>query len=453
MRTTFALLMLAAAAVAAPPPPPVLAPDLAKPIELALPSPPDEAVLAGNGRYIAFVCPDAKQVAVVDVTAGAIAKGIPFTDDDVRVVGTLSRLFVYTPRSRSFQGYKVGAFEEDGKPKFLPAAAPNEAVGSLVAAPGVDGLVIMQFPRAKLTAGFGIFQPKPGFGALTWSHFGPRNAWGPAELRISHTGTLLVGWGGGYAGLEAAVIRGVRADVWEDQYKFGPVRWAMPSADGQYVYLANGHLTRTMTFAGGQKKDQAYTFPGVDPGFYLTVPTEAAQVGEPALTREAKRNSHGSGPLPEVTLYAADNQKVTTIKADTLAVATDLPPEKRVFFYSAANMLVTVGGPKKTTVKLERLSVKDELDRAGGDYLLVASAPTTATRNSKFTYPLVVLSKKGGVTAKLDRGPPGMKVAGTTLTWEVPFEFKDRYASFQVSVSDASGKSVIHLGQLVILSP
>ncbi|QEL14218.1 hypothetical protein [Limnoglobus roseus] len=451
MSTSLPLLLLLAAGSSAAPPP-VKSPDLAKPIELMLPSAPDDAVLAGNGQYIAFTCPEAKQIAVVDVTAGTIAKTIPFTEEDVRTVGTLSRLFVYTPRARSFQGYKVGKFEEDDKPKFLPATAPNEGIGSLVAAPGVDGLVILQFPKAKLTAGFGIFQPKPGFGALNWSHFGPTNAWGPVELRISHTGTLLVGWGGGYAGLEAAVIRGVRADVWEDQYKYGPVPWAMPSADGQYIYLSAGQLTRTMTFAGGQKKDQPYTFPAVDPGFYLTAPASEA-LAEGKGDRPVTRNSHGSGAMREVTLYTADNQQVVSVKADVLNVKMDLPPEKRVFFYNAASMLVRVGGPKKTTVKLERLSLKDELDKAGGDYLVVASAPTTATRNNKFTYPLTVLSKKGGVTAKLDRGPAGMKVSGTTLTWDVPFGFKDRYASFQVSVSDASGKTVLHLGQLVILNP
>lgn len=456
MRTSLLLLLLFAAAASAAPPPAVTAPDLAKPIDLTLPSAPDDAVLAGNGRYIAFTCPEAKQIAVVDVTAGTVAKTIPITEDDVRIAGTLSRLFVYAPRGRGFQGYKVGKFDEDGKPKFLPAAAPKEGVGCVLAAPSVDGPIVLQFPKSKLTAGFAIFLPKPTFGALAWRHFGPQNAWGPQDLRLSNSGTLLVGWGGGYAGLEAAVIRGGRAEVFDDEYKYGPADWAMPSADGQFIYTPGGQLTRNMTFVGGQKKDEPYTFAGVDPGFFLAAsgrdPLVPPQSADP--DGSPRRNRYGSGSLFDLTLYTADHQKVVGIRDATLDVKmSDLPPEKRVFFYHSASLLATVGGLGKKQVRLQKLDVKAELERAGGDYLVVTSAPPSATRGSTFSYPVGVLSKKGGVTVKLDRGPAGMKVAGTTLKWDVPAEYRNPYAAFQVSVSDASGKTVLHPGQLLVLPP
>ena len=87
------------------------------------------------------------------------------------------------------------------------------------------------------------------------------------------------------------------------------------------------------------------------------------------------------------------------------------------------------------------------------DSEVVASARPTATRSSKFNYPVGLLSKKGGVTLKLDRGLTGLRVNGTSLVWDVPVGSKDRYASFQLGVSDADEKSIIHLGQVVMLDP
>ncbi|CAN5115443.1 hypothetical protein BH11PLA2_BH11PLA2_37760 [soil metagenome] len=434
--------------------PPVAAPDLTKSITLTLPSPPDDAVLASKGRYLAFTCPAAKQIAVVDVTKGEVAKLLPMNEADQRVAGTLTKLFVFSPQSRTMQAYKVDTWAEDGKAKPLPKGMPTDGVGTMVAAPTVDSLIMLQFPKSKSTIGYYPYGTSSVFGALNWKHFGPTNAWGPAEMRLSHNGTLLVGFGGGFAGLEAAILRNNRAEVWDDQYKFGPIDWAMPSADGQFLYTPHGHLTRTMTFIGGQKKDQPFAFATIDSGFYLTSETDALVKHKSSPTNVVPpRNRFTSGKMPKLTLYSADNQKIASVNDDTLDVALDLPPDKRAYFYHFASMLVTVGGADKKTVKLQALNTKAELDKTGGDYLIVASTPTAATRNARYSYPLEVLSKKGGVKVKLDRGHASMKVVGTTLIWDVPGEVKEKEVEFQLSITDASDKKILHTGRIAILSP
>ena len=40
-----------------------------------------------------------------------------------------------------------------------------------------------------------------------WTHWSPSNAYGPLNMRAAPSGNLLVGWGGGWAGLDVATFR------------------------------------------------------------------------------------------------------------------------------------------------------------------------------------------------------------------------------------------------------
>lgn len=328
MRRFAALISLVAAlgSVHSQVPPAVVGPKLGKPIEFELPAPPDDAVLAGNGRFICFTCPAAKRFAIVDVTTAAIAKTIPMTEDDAVVAGTLSRLYVLSQRTRTIQGYKLDSLEADGKSKAFPKGMPAEKFAKAVSAPGTNGAIFLYFPKGKVTGGL-LPAGVPTFGPINWKHFGPNNAWGPAELRVSHAGTLLIGYGGGYAGMESAVIRNNRAEIWDDKFT-GAVEWANPSADGQFIYTAGGHLARNMTFAGGEKKGAPYTFPSVDPGFYFTVPSNAALKDIRGDGDAVRRNARGSDQLPGPILYSSDSQKIAALNVPKPGSCTRSSPGK-----------------------------------------------------------------------------------------------------------------------------
>ena len=100
---------------------------------------------------------------------------------------------------------------------------------------------------------------------------------------------------------------------------------------------------------------------------------------------------------------------------------------------------------------LHRFNLKDRLEKAGTDYLVVASRPPAlARRGVKFSVRPEVLSKKGGVKLKLEAGPDGMAVDGETVTWDVPADAADAEANVILLVSDASGQEVFHTFKLAV---
>ncbi|MBI1917848.1 MAG: hypothetical protein HYS12_24400 [Planctomycetes bacterium] len=74
-----------------------------------------------------------------------------------------------------------------------------------------------------------------------------------------------------------------------------------------------------------------------------------------------------------------------------------------------------------------------------------------AVRGKEYVCPLVVRSKKGGVKAKLEGGPAGMKVLPEgKLVWTVPKDFSEAEVDVILTVSDASGQEVFHSFKLTV---
>jgi hypothetical protein len=87
----------------------------------------------------------------------------------------------------------------------------------------------------------------------------------------------------------------------------------------------------------------------------------------------------------------------------------------------------------------------EQLDKSGGDYLVVLSRPPTAAAGKLFSYRLDIRSRKGGVKAKLESGPPGLQVSQEgQVTWNVPADFKEAEGDVLLTLSDASGQEVFH---------
>jgi len=84
------------------------------------------------------------------------------------------------------------------------------------------------------------------------------------------------------------------------------------------------------------------------------------------------------------------------------------------------------------------------LEKSGVNYLFVASRPPGAEPGKVYKYTVAVKSKKGGVKAKLDAGPEGMKVTEDgTVTWNVPNDFTGG-ESVILTTSDKGGQEVFH---------
>ena len=109
--------------------------------------------------------------------------------------------------------------------------------------------------------------------------------------------------------------------------------------------------------------------------------------------------------------------------------------------------MIVVLPPSNDRLVLTPFDVDAALEKSGIDYLLVTTQPTvTARRGEEYVYPVAVKSKKGGVTYRVDSGPPGLSVSPAgEVRWRVPADFKGTTAEVILTVRDAAGQEAFHV--------
>src|SRR5207247_1931896 len=118
--------------------------------------------------------------------------------------------------------------------------------------------------------------------------------------------------------------------------------------------------------------------------------------------------------------------------------------DRRMLFLPDAKLLVTLPGTRDRLI-LRRLDIMRQLEASGTDYLVVTSPPTcVASQGEMYQHRLVIRSKRGGATCRLEAGPPGMTVtADGQVTWPVPANAEGE-RDVRIMVSDASGQEIEH---------
>ncbi|MGO8752474.1 MAG: protein kinase domain-containing protein [Thermoguttaceae bacterium] len=269
-----------------------------------------------------------------------------------------------------------------------------------------------------------------------WSHWGSRNAYGPLNMRVSPDGTMLIGWGGGWAGCEAATFSG---GLQTGLHGIGPLcalngTFALPSADARYIYTSQGITNRGF---GPLNGPLGSIVPAVEPGYFLSL-------------RPAPRNARTGS---EAAVYTEDRKLLFFLKdLDELQTMAGLPWEKRVYYYPRAGLLVTLGA-EKDRLLLRRVDLLEQLEKSDTDFQVVLSQPPAATAGAAFSYRLDVRSKKGGATVKLESGPPGLTVTPQgQVRWDVPANPAEPEAEVLVTIRDASGAETQHTFTIRILT-
>jgi hypothetical protein len=119
--------------------------------------------------------------------------------------------------------------------------------------------------------------------------------------------------------------------------------------------------------------------------------------------------------------------------------------DKRVHYVPAAKLFVTIPSTYDRLI-LRRCDLDKLLEQSGKDYLFVASEPPAeAVKGRHYAYAPDVKAKRGGVTVKLESGPPGMAVRDDReLTWDVPADFAEGPVDVVLAVKDAAGQEQFH---------
>ena len=276
------------------------------------------------------------------------------------------------------------------------------------------------------------------FKSIAVSNVGGRNDFNVETngfVRASADGQTFAFWrvGGSPQGVATLVIQGNDIRRFSDHYDAGHL---LPSPDGKIIYTARGRYTGECKALDDPRTGHNYInymLPAVHGNYYLGI------------------NLEGGAKAPVNVFLAGDNRPLAR-----LSLLEGLPPgeawgreplglDKRLFFIPEAQVMVTL--PKTNDeIVLHRFDVEKSLEKSGIDYLLVTStAPTTAKRGAVFEYKATARAKKGGLTFKLESGPPGMQVSSDgSVTWSVPEDPDLKEANVIVTVRDAAGQETFH---------
>lgn len=264
---------------------------------------------------------------------------------------------------------------------------------------------------------------------VTWKNWRQGQAWGPEHVRVSADGRAIIGWGGGWAGMEMATVSGVRVENVRPGAGFLGRR-ALLAADASQIFTDNGLVAPTLNAMPADELRGAYLFPSADPRFYLSIA--------------------GQGGGAELRVHGAD-QKVIFRSTESDLVKGGLPPEKRVHLVPVFDVLLAIPQSRDRLV-IRRFNLEEILDKAGALHLFVASTPvTTARRGADYAYQMVVKSKKGDLKYRLEAGPEGMTVSREGLvTWKVPADYDQNESNIIILMADSGGQESHHTFKLAI---
>jgi len=410
---------------------PESAPDLFEPAlnrgraVIHLPTEADEVAPGGAGRYLIAHLKAIHSLAIVDLCNATVAHVIELPSGESHFAAGLWKLFVASDEKNSITRYDLQTAEKE-----LTVMAPDGGVQAMAMGCASVAPVVIASGKKTFLCDPQTLRAQP----MAWQRWGaPGSNWPAPSMRVSADGQTIIAWGGGWAGIELVAVDGL--DV-VDHHEGGsihasavPVRlnWSGSLVFSDRTSVFNRDLTDASIDLDG------YAFGALSPDYVLSL-------------RINRRAPKAADQKPALKIYlAGGHQLIATLKDLPELSASVLPPEQRIFYLPAVNLLAILG-PGNNEFFLRRFSAMEALDESGIDYLMVTSVPyPVATRGWRYSYSVKTQSKRGGVSYGLTSGPPGMSIAADgTVRWDVPKDFKRRQAQVIVSIKDASGQEIFH---------
>jgi hypothetical protein len=417
--------------------------------EVALPATVREVAVGGGSRYLILDLASLKKLAVFDVKTGRVAKYLPVTEEVIHFAAGANRLAVVYPNAKQIQLWNLDTFEKE-RTSPLPASVTDDDIHQICMGSASSGPLFLYLPREKRTLALDLTRLTTT--EVHWNHWSPSGGYGPLHMRVSPDGTMLLGWSGGWAGMDMAIFDNGKQVGAYDKFEFSSGVFALPSADARLIFTPWAIVGRDLTakkipgLAG-----KAYLVPAHEAGYFLAL--HAGTTGLPG-SPPGKKAPANLPAVSHVAFYADDGHLVVTVSdIDELKDVSALYWEQRVHYYPRAGLLVTLAKqPTADRVVLRR--VDEMMDKSGVDYLFVASQPPSATRGATFTYRLDIRSKKGSPRVKLESGPNGMQVTpDSQVAWAVPQDFSELETDVLLTISDASGQEIFHNFKIVVAAP
>jgi hypothetical protein len=445
-------------------------------IELKLPNPADATCLGGNGRYVIYRVPKSKVAVILDVCEGKFVKSVPIQEDGTLIAAGNEHLYLVSPKANAIVRWNLTTLQKEGTYPNPYDTEPHGAfIGHASDGPllligpgkgGDPGFVINASPQPPIRVGkggIGLVDGKTGK-AIEWPAGGPGNlatvAWyrGGMPLRGSANGRVY-GHHWEFEGSKVAV--------------FGPTGLSsftpaigtpvLPGSDGTLftnrgLFALDGKPVVPFWMLANLGGPNAR-------GRHSVMPLPPAH-GRAYLTFDIDDDRGVGRSTPDKTsvyLRVLGEERPIT-QVDRLATLVHLPEQSWTIGSLARGNVslsdcVTLVPDAKALVILdktyskvivEKFDLDELLAKAKFDYLLVTSQPPDAVRGRPFTYKPAVMTKQGAVKLTLDGGPPGMKLANGTLTWNVPADFAQQSVFVILTIADSAGQEILYTFTLPI---
>ena len=383
-------------------------------VELKLPGVVADTCVGGGGRYWILHIPSARQLAILDINEARIVKYLPVAAG-VRFAAGMNKLVAIDPQTGSISRYDLKTF---AKEKSLKLPFVENATSALMGSAS-GGPLLLAFDRRGGARSLG-FANLDTFEELEVPRMNARLAMvgfvrEGAHLRLSPDGRLLGFWSSSVSpsGLNSIRLSPTGGESFSEHTSAG---FVVPTANGQLMTGIGLFTAQAKPLKPGGRDDVCLRVPSQTGAWYLKIPGGGgAQINTV--------NSQKTGPTQ--VYRAGEVRAIATLPHVKLPaeneawIRHDFTGDKRVLFVPEGRLIAVIP-PTLDRVLLHRFDLEAALEKSGIEYLYVNGQPPLATPGKMFTYVLVVKSKKGGVKIRLDSGPDGMKLEGTTLTWKVP---------------------------------
>jgi S1-C subfamily serine protease len=420
-----------------------------------LPGVVDDVIPAAGGRLLFLELKKLRKLAVFDVAQAKVTQFLPLPSDDVLCAAGAEKLLLIVRDQNLVQRWDLKTLQKE-LTTSLPEVGQLDDVAAGYASPGPvmlmtrEGPKFLDFNTLKLVeikgdeSRFGNWRPHPQY---------------PLEVRVSADGTTFAAWEPGLSpsGIRTLTLEGNTA---RSRYEHNSAGALLPSNDGSLLFTSTGIYSADLKPISAEQFRSTVCIPSYHPSYFLGVRFGEDNGARKPRPGSSSRSNAPTGPAASVSLYATGDKKllITLPEFDELSRGDQfgrrgeaLPLEKRIHFIPNANVILTVTDARDE-LRLRRFVVTDALDKAGIDYLFVASTPPrAAAKGQDYLYEPEIKSKRGGVKLALDSGPEGMTLDKSgNLHWHVPDNIKNDSVGVILSVKDASGQEIYHTFNIAV---
>lgn len=379
-----------------------------------LDSPIHQVVVGKSGKLLIATLPESKQVVIVDVASKRIIRTIKLRNADVLIAAGESKLVVLDRTECVISRFDLTSLQRE----LTVACEPYRSIALGNSSEGPVLAVGAEFAQLNLQS------LKPG--RVVSNNLAANDV---GNLLAAANGQVFSGWKtvGSPSGMMVLRLAG---ETLESTHEEGDCGQIIPGADGQVIYTNQGRYGADCKSLDGQPDNHTRMewVPAATGPFYLTLTNTGENQTTPTTLTLHTQNS-------DATLATMKNVALPDFCTAEQSKQFISP---RQFFLPAVDSFVSV---VDNQLLLQRVSVKDELDRPAKPYVLVVSMPpATVARGSQFAYNIETFPKNPSTQFALEGAPQGMTISKAGLIeWKVPERYRDDTVTAVVKVQGLAG--------------